>query len=109
MFYYVLFKYLFFDIRYIKKSYSKLKYKRNLLLINTQILLAGAPILGTIAAGFTTGYSAIFLPQLQSNSTTIKITRDEASWIASLAAFGKNIFSSLSLFFSVLFFLLGNA
>lgn len=53
-----------------------------------QILAAGAPILATVAAGFTTGYSAIFLPQLQSNDSTIRITNDEASWIASLAAFG---------------------
>lgn len=56
-----------------------------------QILLASAPVLATVSAGFTTGYSAIFLEQLQSNATTIKITRDEASWIASLAAFGMEI------------------
>lgn len=54
----------------------------------SQMLAAGAPILATIAAGFTTGYSAIFLPQLQSTSSSIQITKEEASWIASLAAFG---------------------
>jgi facilitated trehalose transporter len=52
-------------------------------------LAAGAPILGTVAAGFTTGYSAIFLPQLQSKDSAIQITNEEASWIASLAAFGE--------------------
>jgi hypothetical protein len=53
-----------------------------------QILAAGAPILATIAAGFTTGFSAIFLPQLQSSASEIRTTSEEASWIASLAAFG---------------------
>lgn len=58
-----------------------------------QILAAGAPILATVAAGFTTGYSAIFLPQLQSTTSSIQLSNDEASWIASLAAFGKLIHS----------------
>lgn len=53
-----------------------------------QIITAGAPILATVAAGFTTGYSAIFLPQLQLNTSTIQIDDEQASWIASLAAFG---------------------
>ncbi|CRL03302.1 CLUMA_CG016406, isoform A [Clunio marinus] len=53
-----------------------------------QILTAGAPILSTVAAGFTTGFSAIFLPQIQSNSSSINVTNEESSWIASIAAFG---------------------
>lgn len=57
-----------------------------------QILAAGAPILSTVAAGFTTGFSAIFLPQLESTSNAIRITNDEGSWLASIAAFGKEKF-----------------
>jgi MFS family permease len=45
------------------------------------------PIIATFGAGFTTGYSAIFLPQLQSNSSSIQVTEEESSWVASLAAF----------------------
>lgn len=56
--------------------------------LSLKLLAAGAPILATIAAGFTTGFSAIFLPQLQTETSEIQVTSDEASWIASLAAFG---------------------
>lgn len=57
-----------------------------------QILAAGAPILSTVAAGFTTGFSAIFLPQLEATSSAVRITNDEGSWLASIAAFGKEKF-----------------
>lgn len=59
-----------------------------LIKIKLQILAAGAPILATVAAGFTIGFSAIFLPQLQSSSSDIHLSNDEASWIASVAVFG---------------------
>lgn len=52
-----------------------------------KILVAAVPIVTTIGAGFTTGFSAIFLPQLQSNSSLIEITEEEGSWIASISAF----------------------
>jgi MFS family permease len=52
-----------------------------------QILTAGVPILCTIGAGCTIGFSATFLPQLQSNASTIHVTAEESSWIASIAAF----------------------
>ncbi|XP_030755107.1 facilitated trehalose transporter Tret1-like isoform X2 [Sitophilus oryzae] len=55
-----------------------------------EILAALGPLLLTIVVGMTFGYSAVLLPQLQSanssNTTnSIRINREEASWVASLA------------------------
>lgn len=42
-------------------------------------------ICGSIAAGMTSGYSAVLLPQLQSNSSELRISEETATWIASTA------------------------
>lgn len=36
--------------------------------------------------GLSMGYSAILLPQLESNETSIKVTESDSSWIASMTA-----------------------
>ncbi|XP_017786755.1 PREDICTED: facilitated trehalose transporter Tret1-2 homolog [Nicrophorus vespilloides] len=43
------------------------------------------PILLTICGGMVSGYSAILLPQLEYKDSPIKATKNEESWIASLA------------------------
>ena len=42
-------------------------------------------LLSSAGAGITNGYSAVLLPQLQSNHTEIRITAQDATWIASMA------------------------
>ncbi|XP_057656176.1 facilitated trehalose transporter Tret1-like [Diorhabda carinulata] len=55
-------------------------------LLLKQTLVALGPLLLTTSAGMTFGYSAILLPQLESNNSTIVVSKVEMSWIASLAA-----------------------
>lgn len=44
--------------------------------------MALGPLILTVNFGMVSGYSAILLPQLQSNnSSTIEINTDEASWL----------------------------
>ncbi|KAG6446645.1 facilitated trehalose transporter Tret1-2 homolog [Manduca sexta] len=51
-----------------------------------QSLAASAPILLTFAAGLTSGYSAILLPQLKNEHGPIPADESTTSWIASIAA-----------------------
>ncbi|KAL0891907.1 hypothetical protein ABMA27_015155 [Loxostege sticticalis] len=53
-----------------------------------QVLAAFIANLGTINTGMAFGFSATALPQLKSNESSIHITENEASWIASLSAAG---------------------
>ncbi|CAH0693826.1 unnamed protein product [Chilo suppressalis] len=53
-----------------------------------QIVAAFIVNLGTINTGMAFGFSATALPQLKSNTSSIHITDDQASWIASLSAAG---------------------
>lgn len=53
-----------------------------------QVLAAFVANIGTINTGMAFGFSATALPQLQSKTSSIHITENEASWIASLSAAG---------------------
>lgn len=53
-----------------------------------QVLAALVAQLGTINTGLVFGFSAIALPQLKAADSFIKITSDDASWIASVNAIG---------------------
>lgn len=47
--------------------------------------MALGPLMLTVTTGMTSGYSAILLPQLQSNNGTIaEIDTEEASWIGKI-------------------------
>lgn len=45
------------------------------------MLVAANPIIITIAAGMTAGYSSILLEQLKEPSSIIKVNMHEESWI----------------------------
>ncbi|XP_055531631.1 facilitated trehalose transporter Tret1-2 homolog isoform X1 [Wyeomyia smithii] len=53
--------------------------------LSRQIIAATGPIISSAAAGMTNGFSAILLPQLQKPESSIQITNDQSSWIASMA------------------------
>ncbi|CAO1318682.1 unnamed protein product [Diamesa hyperborea] len=76
------------DIKNVDPLMNKVKVYKVYSPLLRQILSALGPILATISAGMTTGFSAVFLPQLQQNTSSIQITMEESSWIASITAFG---------------------
>lgn len=51
------------------------------------MLIAIGPFLITIIRGFSTGYSATLIPQLQSDNSSIPVTVDEEAWLGKLQIF----------------------
>ncbi|PSN32151.1 hypothetical protein C0J52_23851 [Blattella germanica] len=58
------------------------------LFVLQQLLVSTAANIGAIASGMTVGFSAVALPAMQAISHEPRITDEQASWIASLTAFG---------------------
>nr|XP_032510956.1 facilitated trehalose transporter Tret1-like [Danaus plexippus plexippus] len=61
-----------------------------------QIVAAFVANLGTINTGMAFGFSATALPQLKSETSSLHVTENEASWIASLSSAGTPIGCILS-------------
>ncbi|XP_075970880.1 facilitated trehalose transporter Tret1-2 homolog isoform X2 [Anticarsia gemmatalis] len=61
-----------------------------------QVMASFIANLGTINTGMAFGFSATALPQLKSPDSTLHITNDQASWVASLSAAGTPIGCILS-------------
>ncbi|XP_072382151.1 facilitated trehalose transporter Tret1-like isoform X1 [Diabrotica undecimpunctata] len=80
---------------------KEIKTDKNVSLFLKQAFIALGPMLLTICSGMTVGYSAILLPQLQSlENSTLSIDREEASWIASVAALPMAVGSAFGGIFS---------
>ncbi|XP_049779719.1 facilitated trehalose transporter Tret1-like, partial [Schistocerca cancellata] len=52
--------------------------------LRAELLVAGACFLLTVVNGFPIGFSAVLLPQLRSNSSSLPTSDDMCSWIASI-------------------------
>jgi len=56
-------------------------------MICLQCLVTGAVLLLATGGGMPIGYSAVLLPQLSENSSTIYVDREIGSWIGKSAEF----------------------
>ncbi|XP_037978426.2 facilitated trehalose transporter Tret1 [Plutella xylostella] len=61
-----------------------------------QVLASVVANLGTINTGMAFGFSAVALPQMQGANSTLPVTEDQASWIASLSSAGTPVGCILS-------------
>lgn len=61
-----------------------------------QVLASFVANLGTVNTGMAFGFSATSLPQLKADNSFIKVTEDQATWIASLSSAGTPIGCILS-------------
>lgn len=60
--------------------------------------------MATVAAGMTSGYSAILLPQLKLADSPIQIDTEQESWIGKYSLIKINITSNIYLQYSNLFY-----
>lgn len=75
---------------------ATVQYSSNAKGVLAQCLVTGAVLLLATGGGMPIGYSAVLLPQLSENSSTLNVDRDIGSWIASVHSLATPVGSLLS-------------